>query len=146
MSDSDEWPRSGAGRAGESPSSEDEMLRCAGQMLGEGRALVQDYLDLLAVEGQLAGRSLVLMLALAICLALVLVAAWIFLTLSGAMWLVQREWLTAAQALLAGAGAHVLAALAIGLWVRRLSGNLVFAGFREAIERDEPDGTPEDRT
>ena len=122
------------------------MLHSAGQMLGEGRALVRDYLDLLAVEGQLAGRSLVLMLALAICLALVLVAAWIFLTLSGAMWLVQREWLTAAQALLTGAGAHVLAGLAIWLWVRRLSGNLVFAGFREAIERDEPDEKPEGKT
>lgn len=122
------------------------MLRSAGQMLGEGRELLRDYLDLLAVEGQLAGRSLVLMLALAICLAIVLVAAWMFLTLSGVMWLTDLGLLSVVQALLAGAGAHLVLALLIWFSVRRLSRNLVFGGFREALDRQSDDEATEDKS
>lgn len=117
------------------PAPEEEVLRAAGHMLGEGRELAQDYLDLLAVEGQLAGRSLVLMLALAIVLGVLLVAAWIFLNLAGAMWAVDNDMLGASAAFLLVTAAHVVAALLAWLAVRHLAGNLVFGGFRRALQR-----------
>jgi hypothetical protein len=120
---------------------EEEALRAAGRMLAEGRELARDYLDLLAVEGQLAGRSLVLMLALAIALGIVLVAAWIILNLAGVMWMVESETLSASQALLTSAVAHLVMALLIWLSVRHLSRNLVFGGFRRALHRQ---GSPDD--
>ncbi len=118
------------------PAPEEEILRAAGHMLGEGRALVRDYLDLLAVEGQLAGRSLVLMLALAVALGLVLVSTWIFLNLAGVMWLVESEFMNTFQALLISAGAHAALALLIWFAVRHLSRNLVFSGFRKVLEHN----------
>ena len=112
-------------------------MRAAGHMLGEGRALVRDYLELLAVEGQLAGRSLVLMVALAVVLGIVLVSTWIFLNLAAVMWLVESEFMSTFQALLAGAGAHVVLALLIWFAVRHLSRNLVFGGFRKTLEHNQ---------
>ena len=119
------------------PAPEEETLRAAGHMLGEGRALVQDYLELLAVEGQMAGRSLVLMLALAVVLGLVLVSTWIFLNLAGVMWLVESEFMSTFQALLVSAGAHAVLALLIWFAVRHLSRNLVFGGFRKTLEHNQ---------
>jgi hypothetical protein len=118
------------------PAHEEEMLRAVGQLLGESSGLARDYLDLLAVEGQLAGRSLVLMVALAVALGITLVAAWIFLSLAGSIWLVELDVLTGAQAMLAVTVAHVVLALLIWVVVRRLSRNLVFGGFREALQPD----------
>jgi hypothetical protein len=138
--------RSAADQDRAGPAPEEEMLRSAGRMLGEGRELLRDYLDLLAVEGQLAGRSLVLMLALSICLAIVLVAAWIFLTLSGVMWLTDLGLLSVAQALLAGAVAHLVLALLIWFSVRHLSRNLVFGGFRETLDRQSNGEATEDKS
>jgi len=112
-------------------------LRSAGQALGEGLELGRDYLDLLAVEGQLAGRSLVLMLTLAIVLGVVLVAAWIALNMAGVMWLVERDVLSASQALLGSAVAHLTLAGLAWLSVRHLSRNLVFSGFRQALHRND---------
>jgi len=112
-------------------------------LFATGSALSRDYLDLLAVEGRLAGRSLVLMLALGIALALLLVATWIFLTLAASALLIDIGWLNPWQALLAVAVAHAGLALLAWLVVRRLSDNLVFSGLRSALdarasERGEP--------
>lgn len=139
MSEADDRAQPDRNDSGSSASAapEEDVLRAAGHMLGEGRALVRDYLELLAVEGQLAGRSLVLMAALAITLGLVLVSIWIFLNLAGVVWMVESEFMSLFQALLTSAGAHAVVALLIWFAVRHLSRNLVFGGFRKALEHDD---------
>ncbi|MCC5865717.1 MAG: hypothetical protein JJU31_11400 [Wenzhouxiangella sp.] len=113
---------------------EQQALAALQALFATGSALCQDYLDLLAVEGRLAGRSLVLMLALGIALGLLLVAAWIFFTLAASALLIEIGWLNPWQALLAVAIAHVGLALLAWVAVRRLSDNLVFSGLRSALE------------
>lgn len=142
MSDAEERTQAGQAHSehDSAPAPEEEVLRAVGQLLGEGSGLARDYLDLLAVEGQLAGRSLVLMLALAVALGILLVAAWIFLSLAGVAWMVESGTMTGAQAFLASTAAHVLLGLLIWLAVRRLSRNLVFGGFREALNSGKSSG------
>lgn len=120
---------------------EQQALAALQALLATGSALGRDYLDLLAVEGRLAGRSLVLMLALGIALGLLLVAAWIFFTLAASALLVDIGWINRWQALLAVAIAHVGLALLAWVVVRRLSGNLVFSGLRSALEPQSKEGS-----
>lgn len=123
---------SDAGQA-EAESPENKALAALRDLIATGSDLTGDYLELLAVEGRLAGRSLVLMLALGITLALLLVGAWIFLGLATTAWLIEVGLLSTWQALLAVALAHIAMALLAWLTVRRLSDNLVFGGLRSAL-------------
>jgi hypothetical protein len=114
---------------------ETQALEALGGLLGKSADLVRDYLDLLSIEGRLAGRSLVLMLALGIAVALFLVSGWLLLSLAASAWLIEHEWLTIWQAILASALAQALMGLLAWLVIRRLSNNLGFDGFRAALQK-----------
>ena len=107
------------------------------------KRLVGEITDLLGIEARLAGRSLALMLALAIVLALLLVSVWLLLCAAGAMWLIHAELLNAPLALLAVGGVNAVMALLVWWALSRLSGNLSFRGFRQVlreINSDHPSG------
>lgn len=119
---------------GESEAPETRALEQLAELIGAGADQARDYLALLAVEGRLAGRSLVLMLALGIVLALLLVSAWLFLNLAAALWLMDQQAWAPWQAVLVAAVAHAALAGLAWLAIRRLSHNLGFAGLRASVE------------
>jgi len=141
MSDPADRPADQAGpdvEQAEAASPANKALAALRELLATGSDLAGDYLELLAVEGRLAGRSLVLMLALGIALALLLVGAWIFLALAATTLLIELGLLRPWLALLAVALAHLAMALLAWLTVRRLSDNLVFSGLRASLRRENP--------
>jgi hypothetical protein len=140
MSEKGESPRDedSAPDSESAPAPETQALEALQNLLGNGAGLARDYLDLLAIEGRLAGRSLVLMLALSLVLALLLVSAWLFFGLAASAWLIEQQWLSVWQAMLSAALAHALMAWLAWLAVRRLSNNLGFGAFRKALARTDP--------
>ncbi|GEM_PF-3456842 len=115
------------------PEAAEELTAELKAMIHSSSDMVRDFLELLAVEGRLAGRSLAAMLMLAIVLALLVVATWLFLAVSIALLLIDQGVLSPPMALLATAGANALLALAVWLVIRRLSGNLAFREFIGAV-------------
>jgi hypothetical protein len=135
MNETGESPEADAATDGSQASAETRALAALKALFDSSSGLARDYLDLLAIEGRLAGRSLALILALALALALLLVAGWLFLGLAAAAWLIEHQWLNLWQAMLVTALAQLLMAALTWLVIRRLSNNLVFSGFRAALER-----------
>jgi hypothetical protein len=114
------------------PSAEENAAAEIKEISRLGVGIARDFLELLSVESRLAGRSLALMLAIAVALALSVVSAWLLLIGAIAFFLVGQGTITAPVALvLAGLG-NVLTALIAWLIIRRLSHNLGFPGVREA--------------
>jgi hypothetical protein len=99
------------------------------QLLRTGSSLTQDFLELLAIESRLAGRSLALIVNLAVAMGLLLAGSWLLLSVAAALWLTAQgvAELPATLAIIALGNAIVV----IGLWwaIHRLSGNLAFPGF-----------------
>lgn len=110
--------------SGQGPALEDLQ-----QLLRTGSSLTQDFVDLLAIEGRLAGRSLALMVNLAVAMGLLLAGSWLLLGIAAAVWLTAQGMaeLPAALALIALGNAVVV----LVLWwaIHRLSGDLAFPGF-----------------
>lgn len=100
----------------------------------EGSAMVQDFLQLLAVEGRLAGRSLAAMLMLAVALGVLVVCAWTFMAGAAGLWLIEQDILYPSQAMLAIGGLNLVLAVLAWLLIVRLSRNLGFREFLSAIQ------------
>jgi hypothetical protein len=114
---------------------ETRALESLAGLIGAGADQLRDYLALLAVEGRLAGRSLVLMLAFGIVLAVLIISVWLFASLAGALWLMDQQAWAAWQAVAVGALAHAVLAGLVWLTIRRLSNNLGFSGLRHSLAR-----------
>lgn len=95
--------------------------------------LLRDFLELLAVEGRLAGRSLAAMLMLAVALALLLVSVWLFTVAALGFWLIDSGLLSATVSLLVVAAFNAVLALLAWLFIVRLSRNLMFREFLGAL-------------
>jgi hypothetical protein len=120
-------------RASTATSKREELLSGAVSELQKGvMALADDWLGLIAVEVRLAGISLSLMLALALCGAVFGVAAWLSLTSAGALWMVNQGvgW---EMVLLGLAGINAVLALSMVVPVRHLSRNLLFQITRRQV-------------
>ncbi|KAB7627343.1 hypothetical protein [Alkalilimnicola sp. S0819] len=102
------------------------------EALASARGLVDDYLALAALEARLAGHSLVGILVLAICLAFVLMAAWLGLQIAAAFAMARLGW-----PLDLGLVGVTLANLLLGaLCLRGIRGRarqLGFQGLRQAL-------------
>lgn len=114
---------------------ETQALESLAGLIGAGADQLRDYLDLLAVEGRLAGRSLVLMLALGIVLAILIISVWLFASLAGALWLMDQQGWAAWQAVGVGALGHAVLACLVWLTIQRLSNHLGFSGLRTSLAR-----------
>ncbi|MEO8164718.1 MAG: phage holin family protein [Betaproteobacteria bacterium] len=88
-----------------------------------GRA--HDQLTLAALETKLAGRSLVVMIAAGVVMAVLVISAWLGLMAAGILWLVSLEVAASIAILVAVAANLVGAALLYGL-IRRQSHALRF--------------------
>ncbi len=122
-------------RAQPDSSPESEAVQELRAMLRGLSAIGRDYLELLAVEGRLAGRSLVAMVLLGVVLALLLVSSWFFVAAATGLWFVQTGVLDPPLALLATAGVNILLACLVWLAIRRISRNLEFRGIIESLGR-----------
>lgn len=117
------------------PAPESQVAAELQGMIREGSGMIHDLLKLLAVEGRLAGRSLALMLMLAVLTALFVVTSWVFLAATLALWMVEMAWLSLPASALVLALGNALLGLLVWLWIRHLSANLGFPAFVQATEK-----------
>ncbi len=103
-------------------------------LLADTSALFGDLAELLATEGEMAGRALVAMLALAALIGLLLASTWLLLNAALAAWLLIVFPDLPAPLLLLGLAATQLLATALAwLLMRRVSRDLGFRGFSGAV-------------
>ncbi len=98
------------------------------QLLGLGQELlgrVHDHLNLAALETRLAGRSLVVMMAAGVMVAVLLISAWLGLLAAAILWLVGLGVALSLAMIVAVAANLVAAAMLVGL-IRRQSHHLRF--------------------
>jgi hypothetical protein len=110
--------------SGEGPALEDFQ-----QLLRTGSSLTQDFLELLAIEGRLAGRSLALMVNLAVAMGLLLAGTWLLLGVAVALWLSAQGVAELPAALLMIALGNAVVVLVLWWAIHRVSGNLAFPAF-----------------
>ena len=115
------------------PQAEEHAINELKGIIRTGSGMFRDLIELLAIEARLAGRSLALMLILAVVLALLAASAWLFLVAALGLWLIDREILSAPAVLLVLAAANGLLALVLGCFIHRLAHNLAFREFLKVI-------------
>ena len=88
--------------------------------------LVVDHLELAALEAQRAADGLVQILIASIVVTILVVAAWMAMVAGAAIW-ATRAGVSLPWALVLAGGVNLVAALAIGMWIRARVPNLLFA-------------------
>jgi hypothetical protein len=135
--DVDEDRRLNGDRPGEDSSREpSEEARAVEELRGlieTTSNMARDFLELLALEGRLAGRSLALILGCGLVLAVLVPATWTLLNFALGLWLVGMGALSAPLALLLFAVANIALGFLLWLYIRRLSKNLVLPELLTAI-------------
>lgn len=116
------------------PASAIEVGRTA---LRQSRTLVADYALLAVLEARSAGLKLAWMLSGGLVIAVLLVTAWIALVAGGMVWLLGQgfPW---PGALAIAAGLNVLAAVAVGVWLRGLFADVPFAATVRQLRGENP--------
>ena len=118
-------------QAGESPLDQ-SVAESVAAAWSEFRSLVHEQLQLLALETQQAGRSLVWMIAFGVIASCLSIAAW-FGTVGAMVLTLVAGGLSAPLALLCAAVANALVALAFVLAIRRRSRDLGFPATLRSI-------------
>lgn len=113
--------------------SEQDALNRVQAMLHSGSELASDLMELLSTESRLAGRSLGVMLMLAVMMGLLLVSVWLFLMTAAGVWMITAEFLSPVAALLLVAAINAGLALLVWALFVRLSRNLTFEEFFGAL-------------
>lgn len=113
--------------------SEKDVLNRVQAMLHSGSAVANDLMELLATESRLAGRSLGVMLMLAVMMGLLLVSVWLFLVSALGVWMVNAGFLSPVASLLLVAAINAGLALLVWFLFVRLSRNLTFEEFFGAL-------------
>ncbi|MFU8830948.1 MAG: phage holin family protein [Wenzhouxiangella sp.] len=119
--------------AGGEPSAEARAVDELRELIDTASNMARDFLELLALEGRLAGRSLALIVGGGLVLALLVPATWTLLNFALGLWLTSAGILSAPLALLLFAIANIVLGILLWLWIRRLSKNLVFPELLTAI-------------
>jgi uncharacterized membrane protein YqjE len=97
--------------------------------------LVVDHLELAALEVQRAADGLVRILIAAIVVTVLVVAAWMALVAGGAIWATSAG-MSLPWALVLAGGMNLVAALAIGMWIRARVPSLMFAATLRQLRAD----------
>lgn len=131
--ESPQTPRSGGER---------RVLAELADLAARSGRIGQAYLDLLALEGRLAGRSVVWMGVAAIALAVLLITVWLSLAVALALYLSHSGVMSPPGAALIAGGVNLVLAGICWLVIRRMLRNLTFPEFRAALaelqHRDPP--------
>lgn|GEM_PF-6830706 len=123
-----------------------EPLADLAELARTGTGMAREMLDLLAIEFELAARSLVLMIVLAIVLAAISIIAWLLLLAALGSFLQQTLGLDWAWMFVALLLVNGLVGLLLWTGVRRLSARLGLPGVRAVIrspDRQDPAPGPE---
>ena len=97
--------------------------------------LVVDHLELAALEVQRAADSLVRMLIASIVVTVLVVAAWMAVVAGAAIWATSAG-MSLPWALVLAGGVNLVAALAMGLWIRARVPKLMFAATLRQLRAD----------
>ena len=97
--------------------------------------LVVDHLELAALEAQRAAEGLVQILIASIVVTILVVAAWMAVVAGAAIW-ATRAGMSLPSALVLAGGVNLVAALAIGMWMRARMPTLMFAATLRQLRND----------
>ena len=111
------------------------ILDTVAKTVEDARRLVVDHLELAALETQRAANGLVRLLVAAIVLTVLVVAAWMGVVAAGAIW-ATRAGVSLPWALVLAGGVNLVAALALGIWMRSWFPNLMFAATLRQLRND----------
>jgi uncharacterized membrane protein YqjE len=98
--------------------------------------LVVDHLELAALEAQRAADGLVRILIASIAVTVLVVAAWMAVVAGAAIWATSAG-ISLPWALVLAGGVNLVAALAVGMWIRARVPNLMFAATLRQLRTDE---------
>ena len=111
------------------------LLEIAAKTVHDAKQLVVDHLELAALEAQRAADGLVRVLIAAIVVTMLVVAAWMAVVASAALWATDAG-LSLPWALVLVGVANLIAALALGLWMRSWLPDLMFAATLRQLRDD----------
>ncbi len=117
-----------------------------GKTVQDAGQLVVDHLELAALEAQYAANGFVRVLIAAIVVTMLVVAAWMAVVAGGAIF-ATRAGISLPWALVLAGGVNLLAALAIGAWIRSRVPTLLFAATLRQLHTSKEaltDGHPDD--
>ena len=98
--------------------------------------LVVDHLELAALEAQRAADGLVQILIASMVVTILVVAAWMAMVAGAAIW-ATRSGMSLPWALVLAGGVNLVAALAIGMWIRARMPHLMFAATLRQLRNGE---------
>lgn len=101
--------------AGEPPASDASVLQDAQLLWHELRVLAHDHLQLVALETQRAGKSLIDMLVAGVMVAILLIGTWLGFMAGAVLWLTEHGFMPS-SAILIGTGLNIaIAAVLYGI-------------------------------
>jgi uncharacterized membrane protein YqjE len=105
--------------------------------------LVVDHLELAALEAQRAADGLVQILIASMVVTILVVAAWMAMVAGGAIW-ATRSGMSLPWALVLAGGLNLVAALAVGMWIRARVPHLMFTATLRQLRNGKGADTDED--
>jgi len=112
-----------------------------GHIFSEAKSLVTDYAELAVLDARRAALNLAWLLGAVLIVAVLLITAWMGLVAALIIWL-SSEVVPWGWAIVIAAGLNILAAGALGLWMRQLIKDLPFTALLRQLRGEDPPPAP----